>query len=62
MQIYLSVFYRTDHAARSTLCSAEDADLTPGAHVSYQVVCYTKDKQWAVNGSFFHIFFSHYEQ
>lgn len=56
MQMYFCVFYRTDHAARCILCSAEAADVTPGAHVWYQLVCYTKDKQWAVNARIF--FFS----
>lgn len=54
MKIYsTSVFYRTDHADRSILCSAEAADVTPGAHGWYQLVCYTKDKLWAVSARFF---------
>lgn len=53
MQIYFCVFYSTDRTARCILCSAEAADITPGAHVWYQLVCYTEDKQWAVNARFF---------
>ncbi len=55
-QMYFSVFYRTDHTARCILCSAEAADVTPGAHVWFQLVCYTKDKQWAVNARIFFFF------
>ncbi len=55
MQIFMC-FSFNDHAARCILCSAEAADVIPGARVWYQLVCYTKDKQWAVKARIFFFF------